>query len=86
MKLAADFRREAREALRSKWPMAILIGLVAALLGSAGSGGPEFDLNYDASGVFPRPSATRDRPSTQQVRALARSGAGCSSAVRSILP
>lgn len=32
MKLAADFRREAREALRGKWPMAILIGLVAALL------------------------------------------------------
>ena len=28
MKLAADFRREAREALRGKWPMAILIGLV----------------------------------------------------------
>lgn len=51
MKLAADFRREAREALRGKWPMAILIGLVAALLGSAGSGGPEFDLNYDASGI-----------------------------------
>ena len=51
MKLAADFRREAREALRSKWPMAILTGLVAALLGSAGSGGPEFDLNYDASGI-----------------------------------
>ena len=33
MKLAADFRQAAREALRGKWPIAILIGLVAVLLG-----------------------------------------------------
>ena len=35
MKLAADFRQAAREALRGKWPIAILIGLVAVLLGGA---------------------------------------------------
>ena len=49
MKLAADFRQAAREALRGKWPIAILIGLVAVLLGGAGSGGPEVKFNYDAS-------------------------------------
>ena len=41
MKLAADFRQAAREALCGKWPIAILIGLVAVLLDGAGSGGPE---------------------------------------------
>ena len=35
--------------LRGKWPIAILIGLVAVLLGGAGSGGPEVKFNYDAS-------------------------------------
>ena len=30
MKLAADFRQAAREALRGKWPIAILIGLCGA--------------------------------------------------------
>lgn len=49
MKLAADFRQAAREALRGKWPIAILIGLVAVLLGGAGSGGPEVKFNYDVS-------------------------------------
>jgi len=38
MRLAADFRQEAREALRGKWPMAILIGLVAMLLGGSEKG------------------------------------------------
>lgn len=49
MKLAADFRQAAREALRGKWPIAILIGLVAVLFGGAGSGGPEVKFNYDVS-------------------------------------
>ena len=47
MKLAADFRQAAREALCGKWPIAILIGLVAVLLDGAGSGGPEVKFNYD---------------------------------------
>lgn len=33
MKLAADFRAQARQALRGKWPMAVLAGLLATLLG-----------------------------------------------------
>ena len=41
MKYAADFRRIAREALSGKWMIAVLVGLVATLLGGAGSGGPE---------------------------------------------
>ena len=49
MKLAADFRQAAREALRGKWPIAILIGLVAVRLDGAGSGGPEVKFNYDVS-------------------------------------
>ena len=46
MKCAADFRQEARAALQGKWPLAILVGLVAAILGGATSGGPEFKINY----------------------------------------
>mgnify|MGYP002519441527 CR=1 FL=1 len=46
MKYAADFRQSARDALRGKWPLAILVGLVAALLGGAGSNGPEFKINF----------------------------------------
>lgn len=51
MKYAADFRRIAREALSGKWMIAVLVGLVATLLGGAGSGGPELKLNIDASGA-----------------------------------
>ena len=39
MKYAADFRQEARAALQGKWPLAILVGLVAAILGGATSEG-----------------------------------------------
>ena len=46
MKYAADFRQEARTALQGKWPLAILVGLVAAILGGATSGGPEFKINF----------------------------------------
>ena len=33
MKYAADFRAEARDALRGRWPVAILTGFVASLIG-----------------------------------------------------
>ena len=46
MKYAADFRQEARAALQGKWPLAILVGLVAAILGGATSGGPGFKINF----------------------------------------
>lgn len=47
MKKAADFRRLAREALSGKWVIAVLVCLVATLLGGVGSSGPEFTLNFD---------------------------------------
>ena len=51
MKYAADFRYIAREALRSKWMIAVLVGLVAMLLGGVTSGGPEVNLHFEGSGV-----------------------------------
>lgn len=51
MKYAADFRALARDALRGKWLIAVIVGLVAVLLGGAASSGPEFKLNIDASGA-----------------------------------
>lgn len=51
MKLAADFRSIAREVLNGKWKIAVLAGLVAALLGAVEGMGPEVKLNIDASSV-----------------------------------
>ena len=41
MKYAVDFRYHAREALRGKWGIAVIAGLIASLLGALGSDGPE---------------------------------------------
>ena len=49
MKFAADFRHIAREALRGKWPIAVIAGLIASLLGGLGADGPEVKLNIDMS-------------------------------------
>lgn len=49
MKFAADFRQIAREALRGKWSIAVIAGLIASLLGGLGSDGPEVKLNIDMS-------------------------------------
>ncbi len=54
MKYAADFRRIARNALKGKWGIAVVAGLIASLLGAIGSGGPELnaelnDGNFNAS-------------------------------------
>ena len=51
MKYAADFRSIARDALRGKWLIAVLVGLAAVLLGGGSNGGPEVKLNIDASGA-----------------------------------
>ena len=51
MKNAADFRALAREALRGKWVIAVIVGLIASLLGGAGSNGPEVKFNFDGSGA-----------------------------------
>lgn len=47
MKLAADFRTQARQALRGKWLMAVLAGLLAALLGGTTLKGPEIKFNFN---------------------------------------
>ena len=48
MRLAADFRSLAREALKGKWKIAILVGLVATILGvSNNSLGPELKFNFE---------------------------------------
>ena len=49
MKIAEDFRRIARNALTNKWLIAVLVGLVASLLGGLASEGPQVKINIDAS-------------------------------------
>ena len=49
MRLAADFRSIAREVLNGKWKIAVLIGIVATLLGAVEDMGPEVKVNIDAS-------------------------------------
>lgn len=51
MKYAADFRQIARDALNGKWAIAVIAGLIAVLLGAAGSNGPEVNLNIENSGA-----------------------------------
>ena len=49
MKVAEDFRCIAREALRGKWGIAVITGLIASLLGGLGSDEPGVKLNIDMS-------------------------------------
>lgn len=54
MKYASDFRAIARNALKGKWGIAVIAGLIASLLGAIGSGGPELNVelnngNFNAS-------------------------------------
>lgn len=51
MKYAADFRAIARGALRGRWFIAVMVTLVAAVLGGTGSDGPEIKFNISASGA-----------------------------------
>lgn len=51
MKYAADFRRIARNSLRSKWTIAVIAGLVASLLGGIISGSPKLDIENN-NGMF----------------------------------
>ena len=56
MKYAADFRAEARDALRGRWPIAVLTGFVASLIGAniATGGGGSSNSNNDSSGAVIR--------------------------------
>ena len=54
MKYASDFRSIARNALKGKWGIAVVAGLIASLLGAIGSSGPELNVelndgNFNAS-------------------------------------
>lgn len=51
MKCAFDFRRIARDALKGKWGIAVLAGLLASLLGAVASRGPELKFNFNDSGA-----------------------------------
>lgn len=51
MKFAADFRMIARQALTGRWSIAVIAGLIAALLGAVASNGPEIKLNINSSGA-----------------------------------
>ena len=47
MKYAADFRSIARNALKGKWGIAVVAGLIASLLGAVGSSGPELNVELN---------------------------------------
>lgn len=49
MRTAAEFKRLALNALKGKWVIAILVGLIASLLGADLSEGKGFKLNFDFS-------------------------------------
>lgn len=52
MKLAADFRSLAREALKGKWKIAILAGLIAIIIGVTDEGlSPQFTLNFSENNI-----------------------------------
>lgn len=51
MKCAADFRRIARNALKGKWGIAVIVTVVAVFLGARGNGAPELDFNIEGSNV-----------------------------------
>lgn len=51
MKYASDFRSLARDALKGRWGIAVLAGVIASLLGGAASNGPEIKFNYSDNGA-----------------------------------
>lgn len=51
MKYAADFRAMARDSLRGRWFIAVMVTLVAAILGGTGMDGPEIKFNISESGA-----------------------------------
>ena len=48
MKKAEDFRSIARDALAGKWKNAVLVGLVASLLGAVDGAGLDLNIDIDA--------------------------------------
>lgn len=51
MKYASDFRSIARDSLKGKWAIAVIVGLIAMLLGGISSNGPEVNFEYSDNGA-----------------------------------
>ena len=51
MKYASDFRSIARDALKGRWGIAVIAGLLASLLGAIGATGPQVKLNITDNGA-----------------------------------
>lgn len=51
MKYASDFRSIARNALRGRWGIAVIAGLIASLLGAVAYNGPEVNFNFGENGA-----------------------------------
>ena len=51
MRFASDFRQIARDALRGRWGMAVIAGLIASLLGGIATNGPELEFNFSDNGA-----------------------------------
>ena len=51
MKYASDFRSIARDALKGKWGIAVIAGLIASLLGAISSSGPELKFEIKDNGA-----------------------------------
>lgn len=51
MKYAADFRKNARDALSGRWTVAVITGLVASVLGAVASNGPDVNFTYNDNGA-----------------------------------
>lgn len=49
MKLAADFRQLARDALKGKWGVAVLAGVLASICGAVSSGVPDIELDLESN-------------------------------------
>ena len=51
MRTTSELRTAARMALQGNWGKAVLVGLVASLLGGTGSSGPEINFEYNDNGA-----------------------------------
>ena len=50
MKFASDFRKQARDALRGNWLVAIIAGIIASFFGATTFGGGSFSVSSNSSG------------------------------------
>ena len=50
MKIARDFRKIARDSLKGKWAISVIVGIIAVLLGAVSAEGPELMFNVDTTG------------------------------------